>query len=169
MVQEIPQLGSRKIPQKIPYLDYSISCGIYDAAVTRHLGGRNNAMGSVVGEVGGHALEDALAACMFGEDTVVQHCHGRGWWCGGRRGGYVSWAAAFEGDVAVQQAMLSGKRGAVQWITWGLWATALGGNVAMQLAVLLGGGGRGVSQANRPYLCSWALNAWEKKEWYGFW
>ncbi len=27
----------------------------------------------------------------------------------------------------------------------------------------------GLSQANWPYLCSWALNAWErKKKWYGF-
>ncbi len=26
-----------------------------------------------------------------------------------------------------------------------------------------------LSQANQPYLHSWALNAWERKEWYGFW
>jgi hypothetical protein len=38
----------------------------YDAAVTRRLGGRGNAMGGVVGEVGDCALDDALAACMFG-------------------------------------------------------------------------------------------------------
>ncbi len=44
----------------------------------------------------------------------------------------------------VRRVVLSGKRGAVQWTTWGLWAAVLGGIVAMQRGVLLGGaGGRG--------------------------
>jgi hypothetical protein len=39
----------------------------YDAAVTQHLRGcRGEATGSVVGGVGGHALDEALAGCMFG-------------------------------------------------------------------------------------------------------
>ncbi len=71
------------------------------------------------------------------------------------------WAAAFEGDAAVQQAVLSGKRGAVRWTMWRLWAAALGWNVAMQWAVLLGGGGRGegaVQLATR--LLATALGGW---------
>ncbi len=89
----------------------------YDAAVTQRLGGRHgDVTGSVVGGVGSRALVKALAGCMFGGDAAVRCCHGQGGWWDGQHGGRGSWAGAFEGNAAVRQVVLSGKRGAVQWL-----------------------------------------------------
>jgi hypothetical protein len=63
-------------------------------------------------------------------------------------------------------AMLSGKKGAVQWTMWGLWAAALGGKMAMQWVVLLGGGSSGeeaVRQATQSPAA--ALGGWVAKGW----
>ncbi len=46
----------------------------YDAVVTRRLGGFSNVMGGVVREVGGYALDEALAGSMFGGDAAVPCC-----------------------------------------------------------------------------------------------
>ncbi len=76
------------------------------------------------------------------------------------------WAAAFEGDVAVRQAVLLGKRGAVKWTKWGLWDAALGGNLAMQWAVVLEGDGRGEGAVRRTTRSpAAALGGWVAKRW----
>jgi hypothetical protein len=110
------------------------------------LGGRRgNATGGVGGGLGGHASDKALVGFMFVGDAAVRCCCGRGGGVTDDAGvmGRGSWAAAFEGDAVVWQAVFLGKRGAVQWTRWGLWAAALVGNVVMQQVVFWGGDSRG--------------------------